>query len=84
MRLDDLWALRLRRADLASAAQHARAALREAHFRALAAQATDQSDPAAAARALHYLRHDLHEALDHSCSRQVRYDGVCYCIGDGM
>ncbi|KAJ8717113.1 hypothetical protein PYW08_005512 [Mythimna loreyi] len=71
VRLDDLWALRLRRAALHEAARTARVALREACYRAMAAAAAQDPDPAAATGALHYLRNDLYEALDHSNPKEV-------------
>ncbi|XP_026741062.1 muskelin isoform X1 [Trichoplusia ni] len=71
VRLDDLWALRLRRASLPGARAAARAALREACYAALAARAREDPDPAAAAAALHYLRNDLYSVLDHTCPIQV-------------
>ncbi|XP_052755942.1 muskelin isoform X2 [Galleria mellonella] len=66
LRLDDLWALRLVRWSAGEAVATARAALRVARYRELAAQ------PARAACALHYLRHRVAPALDHSDPRQVR------------
>ncbi|XP_075981320.1 muskelin 1 isoform X2 [Anticarsia gemmatalis] len=70
VRLDDLWALRLARPSGAACGRAARAALREARYRALAARAHAEPGPAAA-QALHYLRHDLYDALDHSDPIQV-------------
>ncbi|CAH0695734.1 unnamed protein product [Spodoptera exigua] len=70
VRLDDLWALRLRRPTLGGVRQSVRASLREARYRALAAAAA-RGDDGAALAALHYLRNDLHEALDHSNKEQV-------------
>ncbi|GBP55433.1 Muskelin [Eumeta japonica] len=69
LRLDDLWALVLARPALATIAGRARAALREAHYRELAAMAA--RDPSLAPQALHYLRHRVHEVLDHSDPKQV-------------
>ncbi|KAM3960333.1 muskelin 1 [Aphomia sociella] len=65
LRLDDLWALRLARAGSETARATARAALREARYRELAAQ------PQLAAHALHYLRHQVAAALDHTDPIQV-------------
>ncbi|RVE51419.1 hypothetical protein evm_003974 [Chilo suppressalis] len=65
LRLDDLWSLQLSRPSLDSVWRSARAALREACYRELAAVPED------AARALHYLRNDLREALDHTDPEQV-------------
>ncbi|CAH2089333.1 unnamed protein product [Euphydryas editha] len=67
LRLDDLWSLRLRRPSAARVRAAARAALREARFRELAAA------PRAAAAALHYLRTDLSAATDHSDPDQVAH-----------
>ncbi|XP_022814581.1 muskelin [Spodoptera litura] len=69
VRLDDLWALRLTRPSLGAVLQTARAALREAHYQALAARAVAGRGDAVAA--LHYLRNDLHDALDHNNKEQV-------------
>ncbi|CAH2042154.1 unnamed protein product, partial [Iphiclides podalirius] len=65
LRLDDLWALRLRRAGRGAAWREARAALREACYREMAAA------PDAQPRALLYLRTELSAALDHCDPRQV-------------
>ncbi|XP_026491772.1 muskelin [Vanessa tameamea] len=67
LRLGDLWALRLRRASPQRVRGRARAALREARFRELAAA------PCGAVAALHYLRNDLCAATDHSDPSQVAH-----------
>ncbi|OWR42316.1 muskelin isoform X2 [Danaus plexippus] len=67
LRLDDLWSLRLHRAGCGGVRAKARAALREARYRELAAA------PERAPAALHYLRHALSEAIDHSSSLQVAH-----------
>ncbi|XP_050674767.1 muskelin [Leptidea sinapis] len=65
LRLDDLWSLRLQRPSSSGVVGVARAAIREACYRELAA------DPRLAPAALHYLRHDLHAATDHGDPLQV-------------
>ncbi|XP_059059021.1 muskelin [Achroia grisella] len=65
LRLDDLWALRLVRADGASLVAGARAALRETCYREMAAQ------PARGHLALTYLRSHVAPTLDHSDPQQV-------------
>ncbi|KPJ04033.1 Muskelin [Papilio xuthus] len=65
LRLDDLWALRLRRVSRGGVWRALRATLREAHYREMAAA------PELRPQALHYLRHDLSAALDHCDPAQV-------------
>ncbi|KAL0820599.1 hypothetical protein ABMA28_006442 [Loxostege sticticalis] len=65
LRLDDLWSLQLKRPTIESIWSSARAALREACYRELAAQ------PGGAPSALQYLRTELRDALDHSDPEQV-------------
>ncbi|XP_072942576.1 muskelin [Epargyreus clarus] len=67
LRLDDLWALRLRRPAPDMPRARARHALRHACFRELAAR------PALAPRALHYLRTELRAATDHTDPAQVTH-----------
>ncbi|XP_028163273.1 muskelin isoform X2 [Ostrinia furnacalis] len=65
LRLDDLWSLQLTRPTAGAVWAGARAALREARYRELAAS------PQAATLALQYLRTELRDALDHSDPEQV-------------
>ncbi|CAH2217504.1 jg685, partial [Pararge aegeria aegeria] len=67
LRLDDFWSLRLRRASVHRAVDAARAALREARFRELAAS------PQLAPSALHYLRNDLRAVTDLNDPQQVEH-----------
>ncbi|XP_053614585.1 muskelin isoform X2 [Plodia interpunctella] len=69
LRLDDLWALRLRRVSSAQLRARTRLALREARYRQLAAASASSS--ASASAALLYLRNDLSDAMDHSDPEQV-------------
>ncbi|XP_063830962.1 muskelin [Ostrinia nubilalis] len=64
LRLDDLWSLQLTRPTAGAVWAGARAALREARYRELAAS------PQAATLALQYLRTELRDALDHSDPEQ--------------
>ncbi|XP_034835411.1 LOW QUALITY PROTEIN: muskelin [Maniola hyperantus] len=67
LRLDDFWSLRLRRASVQRVVDSARAALREARYRELAAS------PQLAPSALQYLRNDVRAVTDHSDPQQVEH-----------
>ncbi|XP_063385695.1 muskelin [Cydia fagiglandana] len=65
LRLDDLWALHLKRASIEKVSREAKLALREACFRELAAT------PGRDTMALKYLRKELHDVLDHNNPEEV-------------
>ncbi|XP_068620110.1 muskelin [Battus philenor] len=67
LRLDDLWALKLKRPERADLMKSIRAPLREACYRELAAT------PSAQAQAVEYLRTEVSDALDHSDPQQVAH-----------